>query len=197
MLIRSKIEPFLETYCISCHDSRREAGGVALDIYTNTDHALKSRKTWETIQRLVTNGEMPPAKRTQPEAAEKEAFLKALDETLLKIDCTAPKHPGRVTLRRLNRQEYNNTIQDLTGVTLTPADSFPADDVGYGFDNIGDVLSVQPILLEKYMNAADEILNAAIVPPLMWTRKHVDFPQSSLKYQTKLGENQNPRHFAL
>jgi hypothetical protein len=69
------------------------------------------------------------------------------------VNCSpdTPKDPGRVTVRRLNRAEYNNTVRDLLGVDLKPADEFPADDVGYGFDNIGDVLSVQPILLEKYL----------------------------------------------
>ena len=84
--------------------------------------------------------------------------------TLTEVDCggTTPKDPGRVTIRRLNRAEYNNTIRDLCGVDFKPAADFPADDVGYGFDNIGDVLSFQPILLEKYLAAADKILDAAI-----------------------------------
>ena len=74
--------------------------------------------------------------------------------------------PGRVTARRLNRAEYNNTVRDLAGVDLRPADDFPADDAGYGFDNIGDVLSLPPVLMEKYMAAADKIARAAIVTPL-------------------------------
>ena len=68
-----------------------------------------------------------------------------------------PRDPGRVTIRRLNRNEYNNTIRDLLGVDFQPADDFPSDDVGYGFDNIGDVLSMPPILLEKYLAAAENI----------------------------------------
>src|SRR5690606_17835292 len=71
--------------------------------------------------------------------------------------------PGRVTIRRLNREEYNNTIRDLVGVDFDPAEGFPADDTGYGFDNIGDVLSLSPIMLEKYMNAAQRILDEAVV----------------------------------
>ena len=78
------------------------------------------------------------------------------------------RDPGRVTVRRLNRAEYNNTVRDLVGVALRPADDFPVDDAGYGFDNIGDVLSLPPILMEKYMSAADRIARAAIIarPPL-------------------------------
>ena len=78
-------------------------------------------------------------------------------------DCSGPRNPGRVTLRRLNRTEYNNTIRDLIGVDFKPAGDFPADDVGYGFDNIGDVLSLSPLLLERYLAAADTILEQAIV----------------------------------
>src|SRR6266542_3399531 len=79
-----------------------------------------------------------------------------------RCDCDHPD-PGRVTLRRLNRAEYNNTIRDLVGVDFQPADDFPADDSGYGFDNIGDVLSLPPALLEKYLAAARRILNKAFV----------------------------------
>jgi len=121
---------------------------------------------WETIVRVVSNGEMPPKrKKTQPSEAEKAEFLTLADETFIKVSCVGPKNPGRVTLRRLNRAEYNNTIRDLCGIDYRPADDFPSDDVGYGFDNIGDVLSMPPILLEKYLVAAENILNQAVVPP--------------------------------
>ena len=68
---------------------------------------------------------------------------------------------GRVAIRRLNRAEYNNTIRDLVGLDLHPADEFPSDDVGYGFDNIGDVLSTPPVLLEMYLAAAEKVIGAA------------------------------------
>ena len=79
------------------------------------------------------------------------------------FDCTGRATYGRVTIRRLNRVEYNNTIRDLVGVDFKPAADFPNDDVGYGFDNIGDVLSVSPLLLEKYLSAAEAIVEQAIV----------------------------------
>src|SRR5262249_27421332 len=80
-----------------------------------------------------------------------------------RIDCAKEIDPGRITLRRLNRAEYNNTIQDLLGINFRPADDFPSDDVGYGFDNIGDVLTLPPHLLEKYLAAAEAIAEEAIV----------------------------------
>ena len=91
---------------------------------------------------------MTPADQPQPSADEIAAVSLALEGVLESFDCSADKHPGRVTIRRLNKAEYNNTIRDLTGLDLKLADAFPSDDVGEGFDNIGDVLSLPPILLE-------------------------------------------------
>jgi hypothetical protein len=159
---KTKIQPFLTQHCNSCHNSDKNSGGISLDVYMSEAHARKDRKAWEMVREVVASGAMPPKKKPQPSASEKDGFLKWIDGKLLKIDCTAPKDPGRVTLRRLNRAEYNATIRDLCGVTITPADDFPADDVGYGFDNIGDVLSIQPVLLEKYMAAADQVLESAL-----------------------------------
>ncbi len=81
--------------------------------------------------------------------------MAALQSAVSKAGCVLTPDPGRVTLRRLNRVEYNNTIRDLFGVDFRPADDFPSDDVGYGFDNIGDVLSLPPLLMEKYLAAAE------------------------------------------
>src|SRR5262249_23568441 len=130
--------------------------------------ARKGRKEWATVEHVLAAGEMPPKKsKNQPTKEEREFVINWISNTLTKVDCTGPKDPGRVTIRRLNRAEYNNTIRDLCGVDFKPADDSPPDDVGYGFDNIGDVLSFQPILLEKYMSAADKVLEQALaVPPI-------------------------------
>ena len=107
--------------------------------------------------------EMPPPERPQPKPAEVDAVSRAIKGIFDRFDAAAKPNAGRVTIRRLNRTEYNNTIRDLVGVDFKPADDFPADDVGYGFDNIGDVLTVSPLLLEKYLSAAEAILDRAIV----------------------------------
>jgi hypothetical protein len=156
------VKPFLDAYCTTCHNETKNAAGVSLTHYTGEAHARKDRKVWESVREQIASGAMPPKKRTQPEAAERTAVLAWIDNQVLKVDCVSPKDPGRVTLRRLNRAEYNNTIRDLLGVDVKPADDFPSDDVGYGFDNIGDVLSLPPILLEKYLAAADRVLAQAI-----------------------------------
>ena len=97
----------------------------------------------------------------------------AVEVELSRFDCSSEKHPGRVTIRRLNKSEYNNTIRDLAGLKLNLADDFPSDDVGNGFDNIGDVLSIPPILLEKYLGAAEPVAEAVFENPTV--RKRV-FP---------------------
>src|SRR4029079_18194202 len=115
---------------------------------------------WDDILQRVRTGTMPPEGRPQPAAAEVEPWLRAVDTVLAQYDCTGARSPGRVTIRRLNRAEYNNTIRDLVGVDFQPASDFPADDSGYGFDNIGDVLSLSPVLMEKYLAAAEKIMNS-------------------------------------
>ena len=95
---------------------------------------------------------MPPEDRPQPKPGDIQAVVGWIDAELAKADRGRGVDPGRVTIRRLNRNEYNNTIRDLVGLDFHPADDFPSDDVGYGFDNIGDVLSIPPILMEKYFD---------------------------------------------
>ena len=166
---QTKILPFVKKYCLECHNGTKSAGGLTLEGYQTEAHARKNRKDWADVQHVLAAGHMPPKKKVQPPKDEKEFVINWIENTLTKIDCGQPADPGRVTLRRLNRAEYNNTIRDLCGVDFQPAEDFPADDVGYGFDNIGDVLSLQPLLLEKYMAAADKILDEALklpVPPV-------------------------------
>src|SRR5439155_19917586 len=88
---------------------------------------------------------------------------KTIARTFEAADRAGQADPGRVTVRRLNKTEYANTVRDLVGVDFNPAEDFPADDVGYGFDNIGDVLSLSPILMERYLSAAESIAQRAIL----------------------------------
>src|SRR6185437_5657998 len=103
------------------------------------------------------------AERPRPKVEEIEAFLAAVNGIFAKHDGAARPDPGRVTIRRLNRVEYNNTIRDLVGVDFQPADDFPADDSGYGFDDIGDVLTLPPVLFERYLAAAEKVMSVAIL----------------------------------
>ena len=123
---------------------------------------------------------MPPEGKPQPSRQEIEAVAQWIDAALNQADCGGDVDPGRVTIRRLNRAEYNNTIRDLVGIDFRPADDFPSDDVGYGFDNIGDVLTIPPILMEKYLAAAEAIAEHAIVAGSSRDRSRNGRPQRAM-----------------
>ncbi len=159
------LPPFFERYCLDCHGERRR-GGLDLRGFSDAASLEQHRAKFEAILQNLESNLMPPPHKPQPPAAERTALVTWLRQTLYPVDCQQPD-PGRVTLRRLNRVEYANTIRDLVGVEYDTSTEFPQDDVGYGFDNIGDVLSLPPVLLEKYLVAAQRILDRAIVtdPP--------------------------------
>jgi len=158
------IQPLLATYCFECHGEARQKSGVAFHSLTDLPTARRQRELWTRVREQLQAGEMPPDSADQPTAAERQRLLQWIANDLFPLDCRNPD-PGRVTIRRLNRSEYNHTLRDLLGVDLRPADDFPADDTGYGFDNIGDVLSVSALLFERYFLAAGRVLDAAIVTP--------------------------------
>lgn len=162
---RRDVAPFLEKYCTSCHGGEAPKAGLKLDAFPDAASALGEREAWENIQLFVEDQSMPPKGKPQPAPEEREAFVAWAQSALSTVDCTGPVNPGRVTMRRLNRSEYNNTIRDLVGVGFQPAADFPSDDVGYGFDNIGDVLTLPPLLMEKYLAAASAIMDEAIQTP--------------------------------
>jgi hypothetical protein len=156
--------PLAKKYCGSCHGTAQEIAGINVAAYKDEAAVVKGRMVWSKIAAAVKAKHMPPKNAAQPSDKEREILAGWVETKLAQADCGV-KDPGRVTMRRLNRAEYNNTVRDLFGIDLRPADEFPSDDVGYGFDNIGDVLSISPILMEKYLNAADKIVSAAIVTP--------------------------------
>jgi len=159
--LKDKVIPFLNTYCINCHGPKKQSADLTLHQYTDKLSILRGRKTWLTASHMIHTSEMPSGKGPKPTQEERDWMVQWIEKTLNEIDCDK-RDPGRVTIRRLNRLEYNNTVRDLLGVDFTPADDFPTDDVGYGFDNIGDVLSMPPVLLEKYLRAAQQVTTAAI-----------------------------------
>ena len=145
----------LTNYCYDCHSQEGAEGGIEVDFLEVGEQLDEERiDTVEKIIRVLKEQEMPPADSDQPDATERVATLEWIQKRLDNFDCGSVSGPGRVTMRRLNRIEYDNTIRDLTGLNLSLAQDFPSDDVGNGFDNIGDVLTIPPILMEKYIDAA-------------------------------------------
>jgi mono/diheme cytochrome c family protein len=157
-----KIRPVLKEFCFDCHNPQKTKGDLNLVPIAANAKLEENREVWEKIAELMESREMPPSKKPQPTEEQRDLVLHYLDGQLSKLDCKAEKDPGKVTIRRLNKEEYHNTIRDLLGVEFQ-TDDFPNDEVGYGFDNIGDVLSLSPLLMEKFLTAADEIVRKAIV----------------------------------
>ena len=158
---------FLKLYCFSCHAGEHPTAGLALDRYPIDHSLIENREVWESVLDMLTTNQMPPAESMQPPPEAAEAFVAHTRTIFERADSIGPSDPGRVTVRRLNKVEYKNTVRDLLGVDFDPTEDFPEDDIGYGFDNIGDVLSVSPLLMERYLKAAERIAERVILvnPP--------------------------------
>jgi hypothetical protein len=179
---RKDIQPILAKYCFDCHADGAKKGNVAFDTFKSDDELVGKHELWHAVLKNTRASIMPPAKKPRPTPEEQQVLERWIKYGAFGIDPKNPD-PGRVTLRRLNRVEYRNTIRDLLGVDFDTDKEFPPDDIGYGFDNIGDVLSFSPLLAEKYMAAADKIVKAA-VPAIGKTLPYKEFKADSAKDKT-------------
>ncbi|RUL82316.1 DUF1592 domain-containing protein [Tautonia sociabilis] len=161
---RERILPLLEQYCIDCHAEVYAEAGVVLDRFDDGGAASRDGKTWLRVLDAVEGRIMPPADEPQPTVEELEAIVSWIERDVL-LSRAGASPPPPVVMRRLNRQEYDNTIRDLLGLDLKLSDAFPADEIGFGFDNVGSALNVSPIHVEKYLDAAERAMAAAIVCP--------------------------------
>jgi mono/diheme cytochrome c family protein/PAS domain-containing protein len=183
------VKPLIQQNCVGCHNPDKLKGDLDLQPFLtkSSDDALKNRQVLELVIQKLAAGEMPPADKPRPPAAQVAAATEWIQQQYALLDSKLPPNPGRIVAHRLNRYEYNNTVRDLLAVNLHFADDFPPDPYGYGFDNIGDVLSLSPMLTEKYMKAAERVAQAAIPlgppqksvqvryePQRMGQRDHVD-----------------------
>ena len=154
------VQPLLTKYCFKCHGAVAKPKADLNLAKFGTEASIRAdRKTWKGVLKALTTHEMPPEDaKPQPDSKEREFLMKYIETALNRIDPNAPLNPGRITARRLNRTEYGNTIRDLVGLDFDPAEDFPSDDIGHGFDNIGDVLTLSPVLMERYLAAAETIV---------------------------------------
>ncbi len=175
---RKDIQPLLKEYCSDCHADGAKKGGVAFDEF-KSDEIVMNHELWLKVLRNTRAGLMPPEKKPRPSAKEQAKLEEWIKYSAFGLDAKNPD-PGRVTVRRLNRVEYRNTIRDLMGFNFNVEEELPPDDTGYGFDNIGDVLSISPLLLEKYMQAA-EVITAGAVPRVPRTVAETAIPGSEFR----------------
>jgi mono/diheme cytochrome c family protein len=158
----SATRALLDDTCSACHGALIAEGGFDVRGYQQVESLVTQRAQWERVLEKLKSGEMPPAGVERPKR-QIEKLVTFLDAELARADASAAPDPGRVTARRLNRTEYTNTIRDLLGVEFRADRSFPSDDSGDGFDNIGDVLTVSPVLMDRYLTAAARIAERAVL----------------------------------
>lgn len=153
-------DALLTKYCVGCHNDKVKTAGVSLSAVSTADVA-GGAATFEKVLRKVRTGEMPPNGLPAPDAATRAQFVNWLESQLDKAGAAKP-NPGTPSIHRLNRAEYTNAVRDLLALDMDHSAGLPADDSGYGFDNIGGVLTVSPLLMEKYMTAARRISRLAL-----------------------------------
>ncbi len=159
---RETILPVLQAHCFECHAEGGKRGGVEFDAYADDAALVADADLWHRVLKNVRAGLMPPPDSDQPPDDERALLQQWIKSDVFRLDPAQPD-PGRPVLRRLNRNEYRNTVRDLTGIDFRTDEEFPADDTGHGFDTIGEVLTVSPMLLEKYLDAA-----RTVVAQLRW-----------------------------
>ncbi|MDQ1472584.1 MAG: hypothetical protein QOJ99_4064, partial [Bryobacterales bacterium] len=153
-------QKLVKQYCVGCHNSKLKSASLSLeslDLSKVSDDA----GLWEKVLRKVEAKQMPPMGMPHPDPAAQKAFTSYL-ETELDRAAAAHPNPGRPTIHRVNRNEYSNAVRDLLALDIKPGNTLPLDDTGYGFDNIGDVLSLSPILIERYMTMARTVARLAV-----------------------------------
>jgi hypothetical protein len=156
------VRPVIAKTCMPCHNDSLASGGVNLDPFTSAGTITGQRPAWEKIAQKIQAGEMPPNGFPRPPQAQIDGLLKYLRGEFQKADQNIKPDPGRVTARRLNRSEYSNSVRDLLAVDFRATQDFPSDDSGDGFDNMADVLSISPLLMEKYLAAAESVSARAV-----------------------------------
>lgn len=179
-------------YCVGCHNERLKNASLSLqgsDISKPGDEA----DVWERVLRKVASHQMPPANLPHPDEAARKAFTTYLQTELDKAAALHP-NPGRPTVHRLNRAEYSNSIRDLLALDIQPGSNLPPDDSGYGFDNIGDVLSISPVLIEKYISVGRNVARLAVgdtdVKPTIDTFTPVKETRSASRGGPKIPRNE-------
>ncbi len=162
------VTPLLKRLCHECHSEKLAEADIDLTAFTTLAEVRKHPQVWQKVGEMLESGQMPPKDATQPTDAERMRLQQWVKGYLTAEARTRAGDPGRVVLRRLNNAEYTYTLRDLTGVpTLDPTREFPVDGAaGEGFTNVGQSLVMSPALVTKYLDAAKEVAQHAMLTPM-------------------------------
>ena len=179
-----------ENYCFECHDQDVAKGDVVLDDLSFEIGDIETAERWQKVLNAMNSGEMPPEKKDQPTAEEKTTFLEALSGTMVAARDLLSDSGGEITMRRLNRREYENTLRDLLGVRVDAAE-LPKDGGGDGFDTSGGGLFFSSDQFEQYLKIAHRALDEAIItgerPKTQTVRREAE--EAAMKQATSRYEN--------
>ena len=176
-----RVGKLLQTHCNQCHNNKKPEAELSLERITQQPAVQENYIVWQKVAKMLAERQMPPEDQEQPDEATRQTAIELIERELAKFDCGTEKHPGRITIRRLNRAEYNNTVRDLLGVDFQPAADFPSDNVGEGFDNISDILTIPPVLMEKYLAAALKIVDRTFEDPKLTAKILVHQPSETVR----------------
>jgi len=185
----TRAQPLLKKFCYECHGKKTQEGGIQVTQLKTTQDAFEYHRFLKNIAHEVETGAMPPKDEIPedelPTAAERAQLIAEIDSVRKKLEKgDFNRNPGRPTIRRLNRNEYNYTVRDLFGVNFYPGQNFPADGAGgEGFDNVGDALFVPPVLMEKYLSASKKIIDDTYADPILIARLLVVTPSEKTSPQ--------------
>jgi mono/diheme cytochrome c family protein len=158
--VATRARVLVDTYCVTCHNEKLKTGGLVLE-HRDVASPTADPALWEKVIRKLRTGTMPPPAARQPDRGARSDVASWLEASLDAASASSP-NPGRALVHRLNRTEYANAVRDVLGVEIDARAMLPADDASYGFDNVADVLSVTPGLLERYLLVAKKISRVAV-----------------------------------
>jgi mono/diheme cytochrome c family protein len=192
------VRPFLDKTCVGCHNAKLQSGSLDLQSPAAIEALDSNPERWERLRQRLVSGEMPPKPLPRPKPADVQAVAKWIDGVVEAAEKRAAPDPGHITARRLNRAEYNNTVRDLLGFDVQPANDFPEDNSAYGFDSVAEALSVSPLLMEKYMASAEKLARLAVFGPEFRKPSTVRFtPTLPRRMETNPEPLQDPPFFTM
>jgi hypothetical protein len=153
-----KQRAFFESYCLDCHNAEKQKGDVRLDDLAFSIRDIPTAERWQKVLNVLNSGEMPPEDKKQPKSAEKAAFLEHLSETMVTARRVLNDAGGVITMRRLNKREYQNTLFDLLGIRINVRDL--PNDGGGNFDTIGKSLFFSSDQFQQYLTLGRKALDA-------------------------------------